>query len=231
MTTFFESADINVLGRFPGADVCGDTGSGVVGTNMYAYCDNSPVIFFDPDGTYKRELAVQYALRNYNSKLSLRYPYYRNGDCANFVSQCLYAGSIRMTSKWFCISWIARTASWTFVTDQMSYFSNKRYCQYKIDAVFYRKYNRRNTLVSDNELRKGIDFIIRNTKIGDILYLDVYVNGSVLYNHATIITKISAKDVFYSAHTSPRKNQSLLQMVKGGLIEACCVYHLWDNAS
>ena len=51
MTTFFESADINVLGRFPGADVCGDTGSGVVGTNMYAYCNNDPVMFVDPEGT------------------------------------------------------------------------------------------------------------------------------------------------------------------------------------
>ena len=39
------------LGRFLNADVYEDTGSGVVGTNMYAYCNNDPVMFVDPEGT------------------------------------------------------------------------------------------------------------------------------------------------------------------------------------
>ena len=33
------------------ADSMADTGTGVVGTNMFAYCNNSPVGFIDPQGT------------------------------------------------------------------------------------------------------------------------------------------------------------------------------------
>ena len=39
------------LGRFLNADIYEDTGSGVVGTNMYACCNNNPVMFGDPEGT------------------------------------------------------------------------------------------------------------------------------------------------------------------------------------
>mgnify|MGYP002517970501 CR=1 FL=1 len=39
-----------LLSRFMNADSMADTGTGVVGTNMFAYCNNSPVGFIDPDG-------------------------------------------------------------------------------------------------------------------------------------------------------------------------------------
>ncbi len=38
------------LGRFLNADKHFDTETGVVGTNMYAYCNNNPVMFTDPSG-------------------------------------------------------------------------------------------------------------------------------------------------------------------------------------
>ncbi len=38
------------LGRFLNADIYADTGTGVVGTNMFAYCNNNPVMFVDPEG-------------------------------------------------------------------------------------------------------------------------------------------------------------------------------------
>ena len=38
------------LGRFLNADIHADTGTGVVGTNMFAYCNNNPVMFVDPSG-------------------------------------------------------------------------------------------------------------------------------------------------------------------------------------
>lgn len=38
------------LGRFLNADSYSDTGTGVVGTNMFAYCNNNPVMFIDPKG-------------------------------------------------------------------------------------------------------------------------------------------------------------------------------------
>ena len=39
-----------LLSRFMNADSMSDTGTGVVGTNMFAYCNNSPVGFIDPKG-------------------------------------------------------------------------------------------------------------------------------------------------------------------------------------
>ncbi len=38
------------LGRFLNADKHFDTGTGVLGTNMFAYCNNNPVMFIDPTG-------------------------------------------------------------------------------------------------------------------------------------------------------------------------------------
>ena len=36
--------------RFINADSLASTGQGIVGTNMFAYCNNSPVVFKDPNG-------------------------------------------------------------------------------------------------------------------------------------------------------------------------------------
>ncbi len=38
------------LGRFLNADTYVDTGTGVIGTNMYSYCNNNPVMLVDPSG-------------------------------------------------------------------------------------------------------------------------------------------------------------------------------------
>ena len=73
------------------------------------------------DMTYHRDLALRYA-----EKWAFgRNPKYYNfdnlgGDCTNFVSQCLYAGSGVMnytpTFGWYYISLQKRTPSWTGVT-------------------------------------------------------------------------------------------------------------------
>ena len=38
------------VGRFINADVYVSTGQGIIGNNMFAYCGNNPVMFYDPDG-------------------------------------------------------------------------------------------------------------------------------------------------------------------------------------
>ena len=40
------------IGRFLNADSYASTGRGVLGNNMFAYCNNKPVVLFDPTGNY-----------------------------------------------------------------------------------------------------------------------------------------------------------------------------------
>ncbi len=46
------------LGRFLNADKHTDTGTGVNGTNMFAYCNNNPVMFIDPTGEAMRAISL-----------------------------------------------------------------------------------------------------------------------------------------------------------------------------
>ena len=40
-----------VVGRFINADSYVSTGQGLIGNNMFAYCNNNPVMYVDPTGT------------------------------------------------------------------------------------------------------------------------------------------------------------------------------------
>ncbi len=69
---------------------------------------------------YNRENAVEYARRWALLRNPLFYNYTgQGGDCTNFVSQCVFAGSCEMNFTpifgWFYIDSEARTASWTGV--------------------------------------------------------------------------------------------------------------------
>ena len=57
--------------------------------------------------TYKPAKAVAYADK-YWKKYNRKYKEYRGVDCANFVSQCLYAGGMPKTSDWYpqSVNWI-----------------------------------------------------------------------------------------------------------------------------
>ena len=48
--------------------------------------------------------------------------------------------------------------------------------------------------------------------------------------HATLITKVSKDDIYYTAHTAPQKNQSLWKMVKKGYVTACYIIILKEGA-
>ena len=62
------------LGRFLNADIHADTGTGVVGTNMFAHCNNNPVMMIDPNGTWGEDVhsginnksKIQYNGKRYN---------------------------------------------------------------------------------------------------------------------------------------------------------------------
>ncbi len=65
----------------------------VDGLNLFAYCNNDSVNRFDLDGCYSASKARTYADSWWNGRNTKKYKS-NTSDCANFVSQCLYAGEL-----------------------------------------------------------------------------------------------------------------------------------------
>ena len=85
--------------RFMNADVYQDTGTGAVGTNMFAYCDNNPVMNFDPTG-YATSSILSTAVNSVKLVILLTYIYdyaitYRQG----FDTDAFYDYIERITTK------------------------------------------------------------------------------------------------------------------------------------
>ncbi|MBQ8927073.1 MAG: RICIN domain-containing protein [Oscillospiraceae bacterium] len=79
---------------------------------------------------YNADAAVDYALAH--AKTGTYNPDYHNynpdgGDCANFVSQCLYAGGLPMTSGWHYWGYPDVTGSWVGCPQMRSYFEGAGY--------------------------------------------------------------------------------------------------------
>ena len=83
----------------------------VFGANLYSYCENDPVMKTDPSGyksntrsKYDANKALAYA-KKYCEKPNKAYKAHKaSPQCANFLSQCLYAGGLsKMTMKWYHI--------------------------------------------------------------------------------------------------------------------------------
>jgi hypothetical protein len=168
---------------------------------------------------YNRQAAVKYAYKWYNKKNKKYYSYTRN-DCANFVSQCLYAGGIKMNSKWhsyrkkkknwgvnprswfdyrFRWKWDVASA-WRLAEKQFNYFKNPTY---NISSVV--------TITKSDLKEKAKKSAIQ---VGDLMYF-AGESGTDIH-HATIITKIDKKagKIFYSAHTAAQKNKNVAEKIK-----------------
>ena len=102
---------MNICGLYGYGDI---VGKGVFETrnlSLYAYGALNPLRFFDPDGNYNREAAVEYA-RTWSTSypdVFLRNPKYnlskQNGnlwkDCTNYAFQVLLAGGIKERDNWY----------------------------------------------------------------------------------------------------------------------------------
>ncbi len=85
-------------GRFVSADIFVDTAQHIIGTDMFAYCNNNPVFNSDPTGYYSSSDAKEYAQKWWNGRNPVYKDYGEDADCTNFVSQCLYAGKLAKMS-------------------------------------------------------------------------------------------------------------------------------------
>ena len=203
-------------GRFVNADT-------IVANNLFLYCLNSPNVQIDNSGCsptsalfstalcdngggasrYNRQKAVDYAREWYDDRNDEFYSYSDwSGDCANFTSQCLYAGGIPMDSEWhsrriekensgFMLPWLGNNRrytwdvsdAWQTVSPQYEYIK-ENYCGGKEIII-----------TSPDE----IEVAIANNLIqaGDLLYFKA---GTALH-HSVIITKVTNNMIYYAGHT------------------------------
>ena len=99
------------VGRFVNGDEFINLQSSL-GNYIFAYCENNSINYFDTEGTTKNPIqyeydpkkALKYAEKWWNKRNSDFYSY--GSDCANFVSQCLYAG------KFSRMSGVGRNDGW-----------------------------------------------------------------------------------------------------------------------
>jgi RHS repeat-associated protein len=181
--------------------------------HLYAYCANNPVNFVDPSGhKYVPSKGIKYAKKWWNSN-NPAYPYWdeRGGDCANFVSQCLFAGGKTMKDKdgdiekeynWFCKpDWTDSTIdktisrSWRGAKKFMQYWekNSKKYTIKHADAV---KPDSWKSETARTHLSRG-----------DVVQF-VRPNGTC--HHTVYITKKYPKwDYGYAAHTNPHFRKGL----------------------
>ena len=141
---------------------------------------------------YNRQKAVSYADKWALSR-NPRYLDFSNfgGDCTNFISQCLYAGSGIMnytpTFGWFYISPGKRTASWTGVKYLYKFLTTN-----KVAGVFAKEVE-----ISEMEL-------------GDVIQLG---DDTGRFYHSLLVTKIigepSLESIYISTHTIDSHNRQL----------------------
>ena len=136
---------------------------------------------------YNRERAVMYA-----RKFALvRNPLYFTfegigGNCTNFVSQCILAGSCAMnftpTFGWYYLSANRRSASWTGVD------------------FFY------NFMIGNTGIGPfGQEVALEDAQIGDVIQLS---NGSQYY-HTLIISEITDEEIFICANSVDSLDRAL----------------------
>ena len=129
---------------------------------------------------YNREKAVEYA-RVWAMKRNPAYLDYEKlgGDCTNFASQCLYAGSGVMNptkvTGWYYYSSSNRTASWTGVQYLYNFLvGNKSVGPYA-------------SVVQPDEV-----------ELGDIVQLG---QSSGFFYHSPVIVGIDDDDIYVAAHS------------------------------
>lgn len=116
---------------------------------------------------YNRSSAVQYARKWALSRNPQFYDFEKiGGDCTNFASQCIYAGSGIMNytpiSGWFYRSASDRTASWTGVEYLYSFLINNR----GVGPYGH--------IVSENDVLPG-DIVQLGNTVGDFYHTPVII--------------------------------------------------------
>ena len=137
---------------------------------------------------YDRERAVLYARKYALVRNPLFFSFAGiGGNCTNFVSQCVLAGSCVMNYTpiygWYYLSTNRRSASWTGV----QFFYN-----FMIENVGVGPY--------------GIEIPIEDAQIGDVIQLQ---NDDGVFYHTIIISKIEDGEIYICANSNDALDKPL----------------------
>ncbi len=177
---------------------------------------DEPMILNDDLEIYNRNAAIDYAI-NWHDKFNKDYPNFSSrGDCANFVSQCLFHGGFQMNEYWHCYlkniedvnpfyhlldkfnEW-NYTPAWSAAKDQYEYLKNSNIVTGET------------ILSSIEDISTAINDSENPVKVGDVMYLKWDKDYP---HHATIISRIENDMIFYAAHTSPQDYKSVAEFFK-----------------
>lgn len=193
-----------------------------VATVASASCDvNSNVFQYDYNGNmndewifepyeYIPDRAVNYARVNYNSHV-YTYPLFE-GDCTNFVSQCMLAGGRHFKNEWYIYKRSNSSdltpedslidENWdigTFSNDVSPWISVKGFYDFWTEeAVYYDKFTKQ-----QYENNPGTIYNM-NYDVGDVVQvIQSGFLGSV-YKHTMVITKKENGDYYFTYHSNNR---------------------------
>lgn len=135
-----------------------------------------------------------------------------DSDCANFVSQCLYAGGLsKMTSAWYHIS---ITVPAYKVKRGVKYFYGYKKI-YDISDAWGKTPKLLSWLKNSNLTKPGITFTLSNMnklcrsgiRTGDVAFF--YNAKKKKYTHAVLVGTIKYDKMWYWSHTNPRNGTNI----------------------
>ena len=229
-------------------------GSTAEGWGIVQYTDNGSTNghwYFEPanktvntnlnasaNSIYNREWAANYAIK-YGPSPNPDYEYFGGdgGDCTNFVSQCICAGTLPMrpvepgwgitdksnVENWFYINGLLGEYDWISVSFTSATNFNKHWGQPNMRAYQTIEYS------SGNEALKDIDFLLWYLKNGDVIQLkkengtlwhsmiicddDAICDGAHL-NITNSCPNTGKKEIIYAQHSGNYNSGHLRALLK-----------------
>lgn len=165
-----------------------------------------------------KNYGIDYSNRNSENSVQTVYPYIKNGDCTNYVSQCLVSSGVHYQGNWYmykknnnnlkfdCKEVDKLNASWQ-VSSPSPWISAKYFASHWSSVVYYAS----NT---GSELHNNLKCLNSRFGIGDVVqYGTLNLWGGFQPEHTMYITGRSGNELLVSYHSNDKKNKSLNTMV------------------
>ena len=186
--------------------------------HLYVYCKDNPINYVDPSGhKYSPSKAANYAYK-WGMKFNPQYANHTGqGDCTNFVSQCVHAGGKSMKKPLFLFyrRRISRTTSYWYSIKRQEYHGNygpptywKESSSWTAVKDFYTYWKKHGAKIIFCSSKKILQ---RKAKKGDVVQLRERKNG---WHHSIIISRGSKGNWKYAGHSKRRRAKSL-NSIKG----------------